>query len=194
MTGIPSKYLALAAERVEATCSPHKQPEDFGYDFRCWVSPYTKGAHRYKSIALVLQDWASTDGLTEPINSVIQAHGRMPTLLTNIRLEQLLHRVLGMRLCEVYATNAFPFVKLGGMSASLRTSDVRKAAQRFAVRELELAEPRLVIALGVVAHTALLACGVPCVRLPHPAARIGGLQMHEAEWRKSLRSSSLQLL
>lgn len=191
--GMSPEYLALAVERAETKCSRHKQPEDFGYDFRTWVSPYTKGAHRCKSIALVLQDWASANGLAGPLNPDIQTHGRMPTLLTNVRLEQLLQRVLGKGLSDVYATNAFPFVKVGGMSASLRSSDVRNAARRFVVRELELAEPTLVLALGVVAHAALRACGVPCVRLPHPAARIGGLPKHEAAWRETLRSSPLRL-
>ena len=192
-TGMSPEYLALAAERAVTKCSPHKQPEDFGYDFRAWVSPYTKGAHTCKGIALVLQDWASADGLAGPPNADIQAHGRTPALLTNVRLEQLLRRIFGLHLSEVYATNAFPFVKAGGMSASLRSSEVRSAARRFVVRELELAEPKLVLALGAVAHAALRDCGVPCIRLPHPAARIGGLPNHEAAWREALRSSQLHL-
>jgi hypothetical protein len=192
-TAISTEYLALAEERVAAQCSPHRQPEDFGYDFRTWVSPYTKGAHKFGGLALVLQDWASADGLSGQLNPEIQRHGRTPTLLTNVRLEQLLNRVLGVSLVDVYATNAFPFVKAGGMSAGLRSCDVRKAARQFAVRELELVKPTAVLALGAVAHLALHQCGVSSIRLPHPAARIGGLSKHEAAWRTALSSSGVAL-
>lgn len=193
MTVMPSEYLTLAAERVATQCSPHKQPEDFGYDFRTWVSPYTKSANRRGGVALVLQDWASIDGLKGKPDPDIQLYGRTPTLLTNKRLEQLLNRVLSMSLADVYATNAFPFVKAGGMSASLRSSDVRDAVRRFAVRELQLVEPSVVLALGVVAHTTLRDCGVPCIHLPHPAARIGDISKHETIWREALSSSGLAL-
>jgi hypothetical protein len=191
---ISTEYLALARERAESQCSPHRQPEDFGYDFRAWVSPYTKGAHKTGGLALVLQDWASADGLSGPLNPEIQRYGRTPTLLTNLRLEQLLKRVLGVSLVDVYATNAFPFVKAGGMSAGLRASHVRSAARQFAVRELELVKPTAVLALGAVADLALRQCGVSCIRLPHPAARIGGLSKHEVAWRTALSSSGVALL
>jgi len=194
LTAISNEYLALARERVTTQCSPHRQPEDFGYDFRTWVSPYTKGAHKLGGFALVLQDWASTDGLSGQVNPEIQRYGRAPTLLTNVRLEQLLNRVLGVCLVDIYATNAFPFVKAGGMSAALRNSDVQKAARQFAVRELELVKPTAVLALGAVAYLALHQCGVSCIRLPHPAARIGGLSKHEAAWRTALSSSGVSFL
>ena len=188
---MPPEYLELAEERASTCWLPHKQPEEFGYDFRTWVSPYTKGAYKYGGLAFVLQDWASADGLCGTINPEIQRYGRTPALMTNVRLEHLLGRLLGLRLADVYVTNAFPFVKAGGMSASLRDSDVRRAARRFAVRELELAKPRLVLALGGVAYSALGHCGVSCIRLPHPAARIGSTAKHESAWRAALASSGV---
>jgi hypothetical protein len=188
---LPPDYLALAAKRVAAQCSPHKQPEDFGYNFRRWVSPYTKGAHRLGGIAVVLQDWASADSLAGPLNPAIQLQGRTPTLLTNVRLEHLLEQVFGLRLAEVYATNAFPFVKAGGISAHLRMGEVRDAASEFAIRELELAKPTVVLALGAVAHAVLRGFDVDCVRLPHPAARIGGASRHEAAWREALKAAGV---
>ena len=187
------EYLSLAQKRVEAICSPHKQPEDFGYDFRTWVSPYTKGAHKVGNVALVLQDWASADGLGVEPDPDIQLYGRTRNLLTNVRLEQLLREVLGLRLSDVYATNAFPFVKAGGMSASIRRRDVQNAASQFLALELKLANPAVVLALGAVAHSALLGCGVPCIRLPHPAARIGNVTQHERIWRAALSSASIKV-
>jgi uracil-DNA glycosylase len=189
-----AEYLALAAERVAMQCAPHRQPEDFGYDFRTWVSPYTKGANKTGGPMLVLQDWSSADGLSGQPNPDIQLYGRTPKLLTNRRLEQLLGIVLGLRLCDVYATNVFPFVKAGGMSAALRKSEVRNAARQFAVREVKLARPTVVLALGVVAHSVLRECEVSCIGLPHPAARIGGIAKHETAWRAALASSDMTLV
>lgn len=195
MEAMCSQYLSLAADRAAVKCAPHKQPEDFGYDFREWVSPYTKGANKCGGVALVLQDWVSADGLDKSIYKAdIQSCGRTPKLLTNKRLESLLNRVFGLSLCDVYATNTFPFVKAGDMSATPPMSDVREAVHRFAVQELKLAEPTAVLALGAVAHAALRECRVPCIRLPHPAARIGGVAKHEAAWRTALKSSGLALV
>ena len=183
------QYLQLAAERSAAQCAPHHQPEEFGYEFTSWVSPYTKGANVCGGVALVLQDWASAEGLAGGPRPEVQLHGRMPTLLTNRRLEALLSRVLGLKLTGVYATNVYPFVKSGNMSASLRSSEVLRAARRFAIKELELAHPKLVLALGGVAHATLAACSVKSVKLPHPAARIGGLAAHESAWRAALEAA-----
>lgn len=186
---MPAAYLALARERAATTFHPYKQPEEFGYDFREWVSPYTKGAHVLGTVALVLQDWASEDGLSCSTNPEIQAHGRLPRLRTNQTLETLLRTVLCRSLSDVYATNAFPFVKPGGMSGSLRKSDVLAVAHRFLHREIEIARPSLVLALGAVASYALQAIGVECVRLPHPAARLGSIAAHQKSWRAALKQA-----
>ena len=183
---MPCEYLALAAVRATAECTPYKQPEAFGYEFASWVSPYTKGAHRMGGLAFVLQDWASEEGLRE-FNPDIQLHGRTPELLTNLRFEKLLNRVFGLALAEVYVTNAFPFVKTGSMSAAIPARDVRDAARRFLLPELQLVKPTRVFALGAVASMALNECGTACIRLPHPAARIGSLERHESVWRAALR-------
>jgi restriction system protein len=188
---VSPEYLSLAKKRLETRMPPHRQPEDFGYSFHEWVSPYTKGAHKTGSIALVLQDWASSDGLDHSRErgwfDSIQEHGRAPNLLTNRRLAELLHRVFGLAFSDVYATNVFPFVKIGGMSNSIPTSDLTSAAKHFATEELSLAQPRIILALGVVAHSTLRTCGVASTHLPHPAARIGGTNNHEDAWRAALQ-------
>lgn len=187
-------YLALAAERRAVRSALYGQPEDHGYDFTSWVSPYTKGANMSGGIALVLQDWASAEGLGATPNPEIQLHGRAPWLLTTKRLQELLARVLGTSLNEIYATNVFPFVKQGRMSAPLPYNEVLATARRFAVPELELARPSAVLALGTVAAAALRKCGVQATELPHPAARIGGIAVHEAAWRAALQASGVAVL
>ncbi len=185
-TRMPRAYLALAEERAAERCAPYRQPESFGYNFRTWVSPYTKGAHCLGGYAIVLQDWASSEGLAGGPDPSVQQHGRTVTLRTNQVLEAMLANVLHVTLPQVYATNAFPFIKTGPMSARIPANDVLCAVRKFTCRELEIAEPKLVLALGKVAFVALSAAGVPCVRLPHPAARIGSLVAHESAWRNAL--------
>jgi hypothetical protein len=128
---MPKAYLDLANERVNTRWPGYAQPEDFGYDFREWVSPYTKGAHTLGGIAVVLQDWSSSDTLRAPIDPSIQEHGRTLGLRTNRILEALLLRLFGATLADVYATNAFPFIKQGGISKGIPRSDVIAAARLF---------------------------------------------------------------
>ncbi len=180
------EYKALAALRAKSAPEGFLQPERFGYDFRGWISPYTKGACKPNGIAVVLQDWASEDGLIGQLNPRIAALGRDPDRITNRRLEALLRNVFGISLDNVYATNVFPFVKPGRMSAGLSQKLVNETAQKFTAPELAIAKPRVVLALGKVAQRALQSALVPCVNLPHPAARRLDLAAHEQIWRTAL--------
>ena len=179
-------YLKLAYERASQVHSTYRQPEQFGYDFRDWVSPYTKRASRVGGVAFVLQDWASEAALSSGVNPAIQEFGRDPTIKTNIYLEKLVFRVLGLSLDDVYVTNAFPFVKPGAMSSAIHFRDVVACVKQFAKRELELAQPKATCALGTVAYRALAANGIAAIQLPHPAARIGRVEKHEEIWRSKL--------
>ena len=78
---MPPRYLELAKKRADAKCPRHKQVEEFGYDFREWVSPFTKGACRLGGIALVLQDWASSEKLAGQVDPDIhiRASSARPT-------------------------------------------------------------------------------------------------------------------
>jgi hypothetical protein len=185
------EYLALANKRATFLCEPDKQPEDYGYDFKEWVSPYTKCAHRVGGVAIVLQDWASEGGLVR-FDPIVQLHGRAPTLLTNQRLDALLRSVLGLEIYDVYVTNTFPFVKAGTMSAALSKRRTLDAAKIFLAHELALARPAMTLALSAVAYDTLTDCGVKSIRLPHPAARIGSLRKHEAEWRETIAAAGKQ--
>ena len=189
---MPPKYLALARDRAEMTWPNYKQPENFGYDFREWVSPYTKSAHALGGIAFVLQDWASAKGLEGGPKDEVQKYGRTPTLLTNKRFDKLLQVVLGLNVTEVYVTNAFPFVKLGGMSDPISSADVSASVLRFAQKELEIVQPKFVFSLGAVAHASLSKCGIESIKLPHPAARIGGFLKHEAAWREAMANLKIR--
>jgi restriction system protein len=180
-------YQELSQARASARYLNYGQPEDFGYDFRQWISPYTKGAHATGSVAIVLQDWASADLLAQGVDPVIQTYGRAPSIKTNVYLEQLVQRTLGLALEETYVTNAFPYIKSGSMSSALPSEHVRYTVERFTKPELELAQPRLVLALGRQVSASLRRVGLAHIELPHPAARIGNLDAHERRWRDALR-------
>ena len=176
---MPPAYRELARARCNESHPRYLQPEHFGYDFREWVSPYTKTAHALGGVAIVLQDWASADALIGGVDDDIQNYGRNPALSTNRRLDTLVQRVFGLTIQEVFVTNAFPLVKPGGMSASLPLRDVTHCVSRFAKHELEIVRPKIVLALRAVPFRALSECGVRAIRLPHPAARIGTVDIHE---------------
>lgn len=193
ISGMQPAYIKLAAKRSSKAWPPYLQPEDFGYDFREWVSPYTKTAHATGGIALVLQDWASVDGLKKGFDPEIQRHGRIPGLLTNRRLDETLRRVFDLQISETYVTNAFPFIKPGGMSAAIPTRDVVDAIRRFTKLELSLARPTVVFALGSLTHRSLSRAGVDSVHVPHPAARGLSLDAHERAWQVAIQNSRIQI-
>lgn len=181
-----SEYCQLAERRATTTWEPYLQPEDFGYDFREWVSPYTKGSHAMGGIALVLQDWASADGLKGGPIPDVQEFGRTRGLLTNKRLEETLRRVFGLTIDEVYTTNAFPFVKPGGMSSNIPLSHIVRTVREFTAKEIQIAKPTTLIALGSVTSRALDRAGLNAYHVPHPAARGLSADDHERLWRKAL--------
>lgn len=94
--------------------------------------------------------------------------------------------MFGVSLSQVYATNVFPFIKAGGISSSIPRKDVLEAANRFTLRELAIARPKTVLALGTMAANALRLIDIDCHALPHPAARIGSTDRHEEVWRAAL--------
>lgn len=176
------RYEGLAKRRAEARWPGYAQPEDYGYDFRSFVSPYTKTAgNRNADVLLVLQDWISHDGLIKRgVDQDIQRLGHDPSIRTNKTLKRLLRRYLDLALTDVYGTNAFVFIKPGGMSAGLPFRDLTRSIRQFTKLEIEIVQPKVVLALGSAVASALKGCEIDCVALPHPASRIGSEAMHEA--------------
>ena len=78
------------------------------------------------------------------------------------------------------------------MSASIPQALVYSSARTFTAVELAIAEPKLVLALGKVAQRAMHEIGIPCLNLPHPAARRLDLLGHKQAWRNALSKATLQ--
>jgi hypothetical protein len=120
---------------------------DGAFDRNCdFVSPYSKGAHNHEDVMILLQDWSSDAALRR--SSGPSELGRDPNLPTNKTLEKLLDASLGLKLEQTYATNLFPFIKAGGLSAHIPFADLVLAAREFALPQIRTIAPRLVVCLG----------------------------------------------
>src|SRR5262249_1961624 len=128
--------------------------------FECeFVSPYTKGAPNFDSeIMVILQDWACHEELSretatdDPIGMSV---GHDPNRKTNKKLISLLKNYLGVELKDIYATNIFPFVKFGSMSEKIPLSDLCRAAEEFALPQIKIIRPKLVVCLGLKTFKAI---------------------------------------
>lgn len=138
----------LTAKRKQAQWIGYKNlPALYECDF---VSPYTKSAGNTSAkIFVMLQDWASEDALSGKPDPQTLALGYTPQLATNKNLQALLRTHFGVSISQIYATNLFPFIKPGGMSSRIHNLALRRAAKEFALPQIDIVGPRLVIALGL---------------------------------------------
>lgn len=144
---------------VEARKQPFKNYKRLGdyQGFECaYVSPYSKGAHNLDAdVMIFLQDWSSDDALARSNGPSELGHDR--DLPTNKNLHALLNDSLGIQLSETYATNLFPYIKLGGLSSRIPFQDLVHAAKNFALPQIRIVAPKLVICLGKNTFNALRA-------------------------------------
>jgi hypothetical protein len=134
----------------------------FGGRYECdYVSPYSKTAGNFDSeIMIVLQDWSSDNALRTTFHSDCAQYGYGLNVPSNENLILLLKTHYNCSLSDIYGTNLFPFIKLGGMSSSIPRQDLRRAALDFAIPEIKIVRPKLVICLGLATFNAIReACG-----------------------------------
>ena len=121
-----------------------------------FVSPYTKSAQNLDAdIMLVLQDWCSDKFLRKPVDPEVVELGHDPQRQTNKNLKRLLCTHFGIGLEQTYATNLFPFIKPGDMSADVPCSVLKQAASSYTVPEIRIIEPTLVVCLGLKVYQAV---------------------------------------
>lgn len=163
-----------------------------------YVSPYTKSAHNFDAVVMVmLQDWSSHETLLNPRNAESSECGHDPKFPTNIRLKELLKSAFGLELKDTYATNLFPFIKSGSASARIPAKDLQSAARDYAIPQIKVVEPEIVICLGKNTFNAIrVARGLPRVRTMDSAIaspfHIGKsavwAQAHTGSWGQSNRN------
>jgi restriction system protein len=147
-----TELLALAKLRQATRWSGYGCIGDYhGGAYECdFVSPYSKTAGNVNAeIMVMLQDWSSHESMIEPFDEETANLGYTPRLRTNQALSKLLNETFGITLRDVYGTNLFPFIKQGKMSAHIRQADLMRAAHEFALPQISIVSPKLVIsALG----------------------------------------------
>jgi hypothetical protein len=129
------------------------------YDEGNFVVPWTKSAYNVDSDIFILgQDWNSEGNLSGPFNEIQATLGQIPTLQSNKNLKYLLNTYLNMEFSETYATDLFVFVKPGNMSAPIRRKDLLYSAREYAMPQIEIVNPKIVICLGANTYNALRSC------------------------------------
>lgn len=127
------------------------------------VVPWTKSASNVDAdLMIVAQDWASEDFLNGPFNADMASFGYDKRLPTNRKLFELLDKQLGMSFSSTYATDVFPFVKRGNMSARIPFSLLVSAARDFCIPQIKIVNPKVTVCLGIATFNAVrVALGYP---------------------------------
>lgn len=100
-------------------------------------SPYSKGAGNPDArIFVMLQDWASDDYLCSRPAPELKTLGRDSHLPTNRNLESLLRKHFHVGIGDIFATNLFPYIKLGGIDRPIPQVDLVCAARFFGVPQI----------------------------------------------------------
>jgi len=139
----------------------YQQPEYLGcgLNFKDYVSPWSKGANNVDSkILLVAQDWSSADRLkaaTERELEDIRKYGQLRSLPTNKNIRCLLEEHFKIGFEDCFATNAFVFLKQGSISAKIPASDLRASITDYALPQVEIVKPKLVLCLGAGVFAAI---------------------------------------
>jgi len=152
------RLLRLAHLRQESRWPGYRCIGDYhGGVYECdFVSPYTRSAGNVDAeLMILLQDWSCDEVLGDQILPERLSLGHDPSRATNKRLKGLLQRHFGLELKDVYATNVFPLIKLGAISASIPMRDLVRAAREFALPQIEIVGPRLAVCLGKAAFDAV---------------------------------------
>ena len=115
-----------------------------------YVTPYTKSAKNADAtLAIMLQDWSSHDSLRNTFDPDVQRLGYTPASPTNVNLIKLLKIHFEHSLSETFATNLFPFIKPGSMTTDIPAELMSSAAVEFAIHQIQVIRPKLLICLGV---------------------------------------------
>lgn len=158
-----SQLRELAQKRKSSRWNGYTCIGDYhGGVYECdYVSPYTKSAYNFDSeIMVILKDWSSDLAISGPIDAEAIKYGYTPSLRTNKKLIPLLNAHFGFELKDIYATNLFPFIKPGKIDSKINPSDLVRAAQEFALPQIMIVCPKLVVCLGPETFNAIRrACG-----------------------------------
>jgi restriction system protein len=143
-----------------------------------YVSPYTKSANNVDAeVMILLQDWSSDAAPSSNLDPAARDLGHTPSLPTNRNLKRLLSNHLGLELQEVYATNLFPFIKERRMSSRVPFPDFVRAAREFAIPQIQVVSPKILICLGLNTFNAVRVASGAAPKKPMATAIISPMQL-----------------
>lgn len=152
---------AAAGTREDGYSRDYKDIEVFHdgfYDSHPWLSPWTVSACNVDSNLMVIgQDWASEDFLMKPPNARQRDLGHNPDLQTNKVMKRLLRDAFDRDFNDLFATNAFVFVKPGNMSRRIPRADLVRSSATYTLQEIRIVRPKIAICLGGATYNALRA-------------------------------------
>lgn len=154
-------YIKRAADELKDFPHGYKQVGDFHggiFDRKRHISPWSMSSNNTEtSVMLLGQDWSSERHLSQPIekHTFTKDLGYDPRLQTNKNLHRNLKTSLNLNFNDVYASNVFVFIKPGGMSSRIPNRLMDYSAKTYAIPEIEIIKPRMVICLGASAFRSL---------------------------------------
>jgi hypothetical protein len=154
------KLRQLADKRKQTRIKEYRTLADY-HDgkYECdYVSPWSKSAHNVGAeVMIVGHDWSSEKWMSGPFDEQSAQRGYSDRFPTNQNLFDLLNRHFGLSFGDVYATNAFPFIKKGESQGSIEHMDMQFAAREFLLPQIEIIQPVIVICLGLATFNAVRA-------------------------------------
>jgi hypothetical protein len=148
----------LTKQRQNDSMKGYSRLSDFhdGY-YECeYVVPWTISAcNTDADLMLISQDWASADFLNREKNPQQKEFGQVESLQTNKTLKKLLNDYMGISFGDTYATDAFVFIKNGPMSAPLPFAALVESTRNYALPQIEIVAPKMVICLGSAPFNAI---------------------------------------
>lgn len=104
------------------------------------------------NIMLVAQDWLSEDYLLSRSTDELvelRRHGQLSQLPTNRNIGFFLENALNLQFSDTYATNLYPFIKQGAISASIPTRDLNWSIENALLPQIDIVKPETVLILGI---------------------------------------------
>lgn len=106
-------------------------------------------------LMLICQDWASSDFLNKRKDPEQKKYGHDAKLKTNVNIKEILREHFDLSFADTYATDVFPFIKEGGMDETIPPRDLARSASEYALPQIEIVRPKMVICLGSAPFNAI---------------------------------------
>jgi len=155
--------LCLAKKRRDATLEGYSKHylkladfHDGYYETLDYVTPWTISACNVDAeLMLICQDWASSDFLNKPKDRKQKKYGHDSALRTNVNIKEILREHFDLSFADTYATDVFPFIKEGAMGAEIPSRDLARSASEYALPQIKIVRPKMVICLGAAPFKAI---------------------------------------